>query len=352
MVINLFILPLLLLAPLLRVNAETTENVDLSVRLKDLLTVRGVRDNPIIGFGLVIGLKGTGDSASEITSKSMKKMLQSLGLNPTAEIVSKNVAAVVVTAKLPPFARQGMNIDVTVSSIGDASSLANGHLIVTPLKAGDGQVYAVASGSLSLMGKAEQVKQQTIGRIPQGAIVEKEMNLKFDDKNALRLALNRSDFTTAARVARIINQELGGKFADAKDPSTIDLIVPELYKRNLVELVGLIENFKVIPDQKARIVINEKTGTVVAGGDLVIKQVALAHQEMMMTIGGAKTASNPATAGNSEPVEQRVMPLGGTTTVNQLVQALNLMGPTPGDLIAIFQALIKNGALQAELEIL
>lgn len=311
-----------------------------AVKIKDLVSVKGVRENPIIGYGIVIGLKGTGDSGGEITSTSMKKMLQSLGLNPKGEVTSKNVAAVVVTAKLPPFPRVGQNIDINIASIGDASSLAGGTLIVTPLKAGDGQVYAVAQGQVSIGGIEKPTKISTSGRIPGGATVEKELITEFNNKQAIRLALKNSDFTTAARVAKTINVELGGKFASAKDSTTIDLIVPNFYERNIVELIGIVENFMVIPDQIAKIVINEKTGTIVAGGDIVIKSVAISHKDVMLKIDGDDEKS------------QQVHAMPETSTIDELVKILNNLGTGPEDLISIFQALQKNGALSAEIELI
>lgn len=311
-----------------------------AVKIKDLVSVKGVRENPVIGYGIVIGLKGTGDSGGEITSTSMKKMLQSLGLNPKGEVTSKNVAAVVVTAQLPPFPRVGQHIDINIASIGDASSLAGGSLIVTPLKAGDGQVYAVAHGQVSIGGIDKPTKISTSARIPSGATVEKELATEFNNKQALRLALNDADFTTAARIAKTINVELGGKFATAKDSTTIDLIVPSFYERNIVELLGIVENFTVIPDQIAKIVINERTGTVVAGGDIVIKSVAISHKDITLKIGG------------DDDKTQRVHAIPETNTIDELVKILNNLGAGPDDLISIFQALRKNGALSAEIELI
>lgn len=311
-----------------------------AVKIKDLVTVKGVRENPVIGYGIVIGLKGTGDSGGEITSTSMKKMLQSLGMNPKNEVVSKNVAAVIVTAKLPPFPRVGQNIDVNIASIGDASSLAGGTLIVTPLKAGDGEVYAVANGQVSIGGIDKPTKITTSARIPGGATIEKELASEFNNKQAIRLALKQSDFTTAARIAKTINIELGGKFASAKDSTTIDLIIPNFYERSIVELLGIVENFTVIPDQVAKIVINEKTGTIVAGGDIIIKPVAISHKDVMLKIEG------------DEEKGLRVHSLPEVSTIDELVKILNNLGAGPDDLISIFQALQKNGALTAEIELI
>lgn len=311
-----------------------------SSRIKDLVTVKGVRENPLIGYGLVIGLNGTGDGGGEITNTSLKKMFQTLGLNPQKEVSSKNVAAVIVTAKLPAFGRTGQKVNVTVSSIGDASSLAGGTLLVTPLKGGDGQVYAVAHGPLSIGGLDKGKKLATTGRIPDGAIIEKELELAFNDKKSIRLALNSPDFTTAARIERTINQELGGKYATASDATTIDLIIPQYYERKVVELIANVENFKVISDVHAKIVINERTGTLVAGGDIVLKKSAVSHRDMVLEVKAGETST-----GTIRGLEQ-------TTTINDLVKALNALGTSPDDLISIFQALKENGSLVAEIELI
>lgn len=312
-------------------------------RIKDLTTVKGVRDNPLIGYGLVIGLNGTGDGGGEITNTSLKKMFQTLGLNTQKEITSKNVAAVIVTAKLPAFGRVGQKVDVTVSSIGDASSLAGGTLLVTPLKGGDGNIYAVASGALSIGGLKKGSKMATTGRIPDGGIVERELELAFNDKKSLRLALKSPDFTTAARIEKILNQELGGKYATAADSSTIDLIIPTQYEKKVVELIAQVENFRVVADVAARIVINERTGTLVAGGDITLRKVALSHGDLVVEVKGGE---NPSGKPQSLHLIER------STTINDLVKALNAIGTTPEDLISIFQALKQNGALVADIELI
>ncbi|MDD0854822.1 flagellar basal body P-ring protein FlgI [Halobacteriovorax sp. GB3] len=305
-------------------------------RLKDLVSVKGVRENPIIGYGLVIGLNGTGDGGGEITNTSLKRMFQKLGLNPQNEITSKNVAAVIVTAKLPPFGRLGQKVDVTVSSIGDASSLAGGTLLVTPLKGGDGNVYGVANGQLSIGGLEKGAKFATTARIPNGATIEKEISLDFDQKKSLRLSLRNPDFTTAARIERVINQELGGKYANAKDATTIDLIVPAHYERKVVSLMAIIENFKVESDQMAKIIINERTGTIVAGGDIALKPVAISHGTLSIEIGEGQ--GDDAKTGSTLFVDEKA-------TLNDLVKSLNAYGTTPEDLISIFQALKQNGSI-------
>jgi flagellar P-ring protein FlgI len=313
-----------------------------SSRIKDIVTIKGVRENPLVGYGLVIGLNGTGDGGGEITNTSLKKMFQTLGLNPQKEVTSKNVAAVIVTAKLPAFGRVGQKLDVTISSIGDASSLAGGTLLVTPLKGGDGQVYAVANGPLSIGGLDKGKKLATTARIPDGGIVEKELDLAFNEKKAIRMALNNPDFTTAARIERTVNQELGGKYATATDSATIDVIIPSYYERKVVELIANIENFKVITDAHAKIVINERTGTLVAGGDIVLKKAAVSHRDMVLEVKGGEEGSG----------KRSIQVLEKATTINDLVKALNALGTSPEDLISIFQALKQNGSLLAEIELI
>ncbi len=324
--------------------SETTFSAD--SRIKDLISIKGVRDNPIIGYGLVIGLNGTGDGGGEITDTSLKKMFQKLGLNPQKEISSKNVAAVIVTANISSFAKSGQKIDVLISSIGDASSLAGGSLLVTPLKGGDGQVYAIASGPVSIGGLKQGAKFATSGNIPSGGIVEKEIISDFEKKQSLRLAINNPDFTTAARIEKILNEELGGKFAMAKDSATIDLIVPVNYQRNLVQLISIIENFKVNADQISKIVINERTGTVVVGGEIVLRPVAISHGELTIEVAGDAGGSGSKKKGDS------LIYMDKKATLNDLVKGLNSMGATPEDLISIFQALKRNGALNAEIEMI
>ncbi len=316
-------------------------NLLASNRLKDIVDIKGVRDNPLVGYGLVIGLNGTGDGGGEITNNSMKKMFQTLGLDPVQEVSSANVAAVIVTAKLPPFGRIGQKIDVTVSSIGDAKSLAGGTLLVTPLKGGDGKIYAVASGALCIGGLTQGAKFATTAAIPSGASIEKEVDIAFNQKSSIRMSLKSPDFTTAARVVKTINENLGGKFASASDAATVDLIVPPHYERQVVNLVAIVENYRVNQDNKAKIIINEKTGTIVAGGDIRLNKVAISHGDLVLEVGAdGKKLDKP---GSLFFVEKQ-------TTLKDLVSALNTIGTTPEDLMSIFQALKKNGALFADLE--
>lgn len=315
-----------------------------AVRLKEIVDVKGVRENPIIGYGLVIGLNGTGDGGGEIVDNSLRRMFQKLGLNPQNEISSKNVASVIVTAKLKPFARVGQKVDVKVSSIGNAASLAGGTLLVTPLKGGDGKVYGIASGSISIGGLNNGKKFPTAGLITSGATVEKELEINFDKKKSLRLSLKEPDFTTSARVEKVINQELGGKFASSKDSTTVDLIIPVHYQRNVVQLLAIVENFRVHTDSVAKIVINERTGTIVAGGDVLLKPVAISHGDLTIEIG------DNGDGGKEKP--NRFYFVDEKTSLNELVKSLNAFGTTPEDLISIFQALKRNGALIGEIELI
>lgn len=314
-----------------------------AARLKDIVKVKGVRENLLIGYGLVIGLKGTGDSSTEVTAKSLIRMFQNLGIEAKDDVKSKNVASVVVTAKLPAFARVGQNIDVEVSSVGDAASLEGGTLLITPLRAGDQQVYAVAQGTISLgsIANGAGTTFQTAGRVPNGAIIEREVAGEFANKRALRLHMETPDFTTVARVAQVINTELAGKYATAADSNTIDLIVPFSFDGNAVELMAILENLTVNVDTKAKVVISERTGTVVAGGEVRIRNVALAHGTLSIQVDGDKKAKKGE--------GKKLMEIPRTTNVSELVNALNMIGVEPKDLTAIFQALKKAEALEGEL---
>ncbi len=320
-----------------------------AARLKDIAEIKGVRENILIGYGIVVGLKGTGDSSADVTSQSLGRLFDKLGLEVKngAGIKSKNAAAVIVTSKLPAFARAGNKIDVTVSSIGDSASIEGGTLLVTPLRAGDQNIYAVAQGSVSIGSIADGSTKNfpTVGRVVMGASVEKDVDTNFASKRSLRLTLHSPDFTTAARLAVLINGELGGKYASARDSATIDLVVPFNYEGNSVEFMAAIENINVNVDTKAKVVLNERTGTVVMGEKITITPVAIAHGDLSIQVGGASGASSAAKGG-------RVAELKSGSSVSDLVKALNTLGVQPKDLTSIFQTLKSMGALQAELEIL
>ena len=315
-------------------------------RLKDIASIKGVRENQLVGYGLVVGLKGSGDGKMEFTSKSMLRLLDTVGIKlDNKEVLSKNVAAVLVTATLPPFARSGNQIDITVNSIGDASSIDGGTLVQTPLRAANQQVYAVAQGTI-LLGSGEGGKNQaTVGRIPNGAIIERDLENEFSDRKMFRLMLHSPDFTTAARVVKVINEDLGGKYASAKDSGTVDVIVPYRFEGNVVELLALIEGLEVEPDVRALVAINEKTGTVVIGDKVRISKVAISHGNLSVQVGTGGGKSKDQSV-------ERITQINGETSVGELVKALNSLGVTPKDLITILQNIKAAGALHGDLEIL
>jgi flagellar P-ring protein precursor FlgI len=312
-----------------------------AARLKDIASIRGVRENQLIGYGVVVGLKGTGDGKSEFMSKSVVRMLDKLGVKlDSADFQSKNVAAVIVTANLPAFAKSGNPVDITVSALGEAQSLQGGTLLQTPLRAANEQVYAVAQGSV-IIGADSKDAHLTVGRVPNGAIIEKDIQADFASRKMFRLTLHNPDFTTAARTSLTINRELGGQFATAKDAGTIDIVTPFAYENRGVELLATIESINVNPDGKAVVVINEKTGTVVIGDKVKISKVAIAHGNLSVKVGDGKKGS-----------EDKVAVLDGGVHVGDLVQALNKLGVSPKDLISILQSIKAAGALHGELDIL
>lgn len=345
-------------------------------RIKDISNVRGVRENQLLGYGLVVGLNGTGDGKDEFTSKSFTRMLDTMGMKlDTKDIDSKNVAAVIITATLPAFARAGNKLDVSVNSIGGASNLQGGTLLQTPLKAADQQVYAVAQGSIVIGEKA----QPTVGRVPGGALIETDTGADFSSRKMFRLTLFDPDFTTATRVVKTINQDLGGKFASAKDPGTVDVIVPFNYDGNAVEMMANIENLDVSSDTRARVIVNERTGTVVIGEHVQISSVAISHGNLTvqikvpdqqnslssaapLNVGSPEQGTSqpnisvrgPASVGNTPTITKtgRVAVMKKTASVGDLVKALNALGVTPKDLITILQSIKAAGALQGELEVL
>jgi flagellar P-ring protein FlgI len=324
----------IILTPVISLAANT--------RIKNLVSIKGVRENPIIGYGLVVGLDGSGDSSFETTNNSLKILFQKLGLNPQNEIKSKNVAGVVVTAQLPPFSRIGQKADVTISSIGDAKSLAGGTLLVTPLKGGNGTIYGIASGKVSIGGNDK--KFATTGLVVDGLTIEKELPATFENQNKIRLALNNPDFTTAARIEKTINEELGGYFARALDSGTLDLTIPTSYHRRSVELMALVENFKVNVDVPSKIIINERTGTIVSGGDVTLYPVAISHGDLTIEV-AEPGKGKEATKGSSMFMDTKA-------TLKDLVEALNKFGAKPGDLISIIEALKRNGSLIGEVELI
>lgn len=313
-----------------------------AARLKDIANIRGVRANQLVGYGIVVGLAGTGDSKSEFTNKSIGRMLDRLGVKVSGEdISSQNVAAVIVTATLPAFARSGNKLDVTVSSLGDAKSLRGGTLIQTPLRAADQQIYAVAQGPLLVGQTGGSGVHEAVGRIPDGAMIERDLGQDFASRKMFRLTLQNPDFTTAARVVTIVNKELSGKYATALDAGTVDIIAPPNYEGKGVELLATIERLEINPDQAARVVVNEKTGTVVIGHQVKVSQVALSHGDLSLKVNN-----------QADDDGDRVVVLKESANVGDLVDAMNKLGVSPKDLIAILQSIKAAGALHGELEIL
>jgi len=345
------------------------------VRIKDIAEIKGVRQNQLVGYGLVVGLNGTGDSDSAIfTIQSMASMLEKMGVTvKTKDIEVDNVAAVMVTTDLPAFARSGSRIDVLVSSIGDAENLQGGTLLFTPLKAADQQVYAVAQGPISTggfvvgsaSGSGVQKNFPTVGRVVNGALIEKEIPNKFNQKQSLTLTLHSPDFTTSSRVAQAINIAFYDQIARTHDAGTIEVKVPQNYMGNVVALVTMIESLGVTPDTVSKVIINERTGTVVMGENVRISTVAIAHGNLSIEIQedfnvsqplpfsrGGDTVVTPESEVQVQEGKNPIFLVNSGVSIAAVVKALNALGVSPRDLISIFQALKAAGALQAELEII
>jgi len=345
-----------------------------AARLKDLAEVEGVRGNQLFGYGVVVGLNGTGDGNSvQFTTKSLSNMIEKLGIRVKPEDIKvKNVAAVMVTATLPAFVRPGVRLDVNVSSLGDAKSLMGGTLIFTPLKGADGNVYAVAQGAVVVGGFSvaqggDSIFQNhpTVGYIANGAIVERAIPFDLFQSRRVRVVLRQPDFTTVTRVVTKINQELGRPLAAAVDSASIEFPLPADLMRDPIGLLARIEQLEVEQDVLARVVVNEKTGTVVMGENVTVGRVALAHGNLNITVRTETDVSQPAPfSGQGRTVEvdnvdinvgEEVKPLnmlGGKVTLKEVVKGLNALGATPRDLISIFSAMKKSGALNAELVIM
>lgn len=343
-----------------------------AARIRDIAQFRGIRENQLVGYGLVIGLDGTGDrKGTGFTLRSMSNLLESVGLTVSpAEMNVKNVAAVMITATLPSFAKPGARIDVTVASIGDASSLEGGILVQTPLEGADGRVYAVAQGPVSVGGFSADSpggstvaqNQVTVGRIPDGALVEQEVVAVSFDQPYLELALHRPDITTADRVAKVVETVRPGTVA--VDPATVR--IPADSTASWVSLMAEIGELRVDPASPARVVVNERTGTIVAGGEVRVRPVAIAHGNLSIRIENVNEVYQPdsfsppgtetAYADQSEvDVTQdraHFVALPESSSIAELAEALNTLGVSPRDVIAIFQALKEAGALDAELVIL
>ena len=352
-----------------------TSQGDAQVRIKDIVDVEGVRDNQLIGYGITVGLNGTGDSinGSPFTEQSLVGMLERLGVNIRNETLrTQNVAAVMVTATLPAFARQGTRIDAVVSSLGDADSLLGGQLLVTPLLGADGEVYAVAQGAVSIggfefEGQAQQIVQgvPTSGRIASGAIVEREIPYDMAERGSIRLSLRNPDFTTARRVSAAINNFAGSRIAVPSDPATINVSVPPGHQDGTIGLVTDIEQLRVQPDTVARVVVDERTGVIVIGENVRVSTVAVAQGNLTVRITETPQVSQPGplSEGETEVVprteieiddgaDRQLGILSEGVSLQDLVQGLNSLGVGPRDMISILQSIKASGALQAELEIM
>jgi flagellar P-ring protein precursor FlgI len=343
------------------------------VRIKDIADVEGVRDNQLVGYGLLVGLNGTGDRlrSAPFTRQSLIGVLERLGVNTRdqeSRLDTRNVAAVMVTANLPPFARPGSRIDITVSTLGDATNITGGTLLVTPLLGADGEVYAVAqgavaTGAIAARGAAGSVTRgvPTAGRIASGAVVEREIAFRFAQGNRIRLSLRNPDLTTARRIAAAINRMTGNAAAQAADPRTVEL---SLVGREPIGFLAEVEQLRVQPDQVARVVIEEASGTIVMGANVRISTVAIAQGNLTIRITETPQVSQPNALANGQTVvaprtnievddqaERRMGVLRGAVTLDELVRGLNSLGVGPRDLITFLQTIKAAGALQAELEV-
>ena len=344
-------------------------------RIKDIADFEGVRDNQLVGYGLVVGLNGTGDNIKSVdfTKESLISMLDQIGINARGgQIKAKNVAAVMVTANLPAFARQGSRIDVMVSAIGDAKDLQGGTLLATPLVGANGEVYALAQGqvavnAVSARGATESVVKgvPTSGRIANGAIVENEIPFSLNSLDSIQIALRNPDFTTSRRVADAINAHLGTNIANAIDPATITLEIPAEYQDKIVDLMTKVEQIKVEPDQLAKVVIDETSGIIVIGKDVKINRLAIAQGNLTIRITEVPFVSQPLPFSNGETVvgvntaidinegvDSKLSVLETGVNLQELVNGLNALGVTPRYLISILQAIKASGALQADIEVI
>jgi len=343
-------------------------------RIKDLANIEGVRQNQLIGYGLVVGLNGTGDTLNNIpfTKQSLQAMLERLGVNVRGQTLrTGNVAAVMVTANLPAFATQGTRIDITVSALGDSKSLQGGTLLVTPLLGADGNVYAVAQGSVAISGfqaEGEAAKivrgVPTVGRISNGALIEREIEFNLNRQSQLRMALRNPDFTTAKRIAAAINDFIGAPTAEPLDPSTVGVTVPTQYRGNVVKLLTEVEQLQVEPDLSAKIVIDERSGVIVMGRDVRVSMVAVAQGNLTVSISETPQVSQPQpfSRGRTEVVPRtrigvqedgkRLAVVKDGVSLQQLVDGLNALGIGPRDMIAILQAIKAAGAIQADIEVM
>ncbi len=346
----------------------------MSVRVKDLADIEGVRSNQLIGYGLVVGLNRTGDRVQQniYARQTLQNLLERMGISTTsAGLKPENIATVMVTATLPPFVRPGSKIDVTVSSIGDAKSLQGGTLILTPLKGIDGQVYAVAQGSVSIggisaggTGNSVEINHPTVGRLPNGANVERGVPTELAANNQLVMVLRNDDFSTASRLDQVINAKFGSGTARALDGRNIEVLLPAKYFDNRVGFIGELESLRLTPDKIAKIIINERTGTIVMGSEVLIGSVAISQGGVSVKVGTEFDVVQPAPFSNNgdttvvpktnvEVTEKKpasvILPDGAT--VDEVVRGLRTVGASARDIISILQAIKSAGAMNAELEL-
>ncbi len=341
-------------------------------RLKDIADVEGVRGNQLLGYGIVVGLNGTGDGKVDFTLKSMSNMLEKMGIRTDPILIKvKNVASVMVTSELPPFARPGSKVNITISSMGDAKSLQGGILLITPLKGADGNTYAVAQGPIDLGGFAvseggdsAQKNHPTVGTIPQGASVERAIPFDLFQSNKIRIVLRTPDFTTMTRVVAALNRRIGKPAAVAIDSAAVEVPIDVEARGNPVGLIAALEQVEIEQDLGARIIVNERTGTIIMGEKVTINKVALAHGNLNISIRTENEIVQPNALAGGQTAEvsnvdinvgeevQSLRIVGGEVTLGDLVKALNAIGATPRDLIAIFTALKAAGALNAELVVM
>jgi flagellar P-ring protein precursor FlgI len=342
-----------------------------SFRIKDMVSVEGIRDNILVGYGLVVGLNGTGDNLNNavFTQKGLTDFLERLGISTRgANLKTKNIAAVTVTATLPPFSRQGTKININISTLGDAKSLEGGTLLATPMRAADGEIYAVGQGPVTISQfipynngiKTKSKSVTTNGSITNGAIIEKEINFDLNSLKKVNLSLHNPDITTATQIALKINRSLDGIYAQATDPATVSLAIPQNVNANIMDLLSQIEQIKIYPDQAAKIVIDEASGTVVINKDVSISPVAISQGNLSLHINPYADPSFPFAniEGGviSAPKQQtdrgeKMAVLEQTVTLKDVVDGLNSLGVTPRDLITILQNIKQVGALQAEIEV-
>lgn len=323
-----------------------------AVKIRDLSEIKGVRNNQLVGYGIVVGLSGTGDKELGLTKSTLNLALKGLGVEQkVSDLDTKNTAVVFVSATLPPFAKVGSQLDVTIASVGSATSLDGGVLVLTPLKGPDGNTYAVAQGKVMTISRGKKQAEVTgqslvTAVIPNGAIVEKEVEFNLIKQKELIFQLYRSDFTTASRISSRINEELRGNYSAARDGTHIIVLIPQQYSSNVVDFISLIENLEVTPSQKAVVVINQRSGTVVLGSEIKILPVAISHNNLKLEV--RELASKEGESQETTSKEEKVMLLDKGSTISDLVSALNSFGASADDLIAMIQSLKTAGALMAD----